>query len=482
MENIEVLIKSLIALPTETAWLEFKHNNYDTVMIGKNISALANSASYYDRDKAYMVWGIHDETHEILGTDITQYTKVNGNQELENWLRTQLSNNCEFDFYLVQIDGKDIVLLEISRANFQTVTFQKVDYIRVGSNTKQLMDTPSMHAKLWDRIRNTKFEEMYALIDLDITSALTKIDYTIYFDLKNIPLPTSQDGIVHYMLEEDILVKQDNGLFSITNLGAILFAKKLQDFKGLARKAVRVIQYEGTSRANILKEFVGSKGYVLGYEPLISFLEALLPSHEEITSITRKTITAYPNVALREIIANALIHQDFSITGMGITIEVFENRIEIINPGTPLIDVNRIIDNPPKSRNEKLASLMRNLKMCEELGSGWDRIVITCESEMLPAPKMELYTESTKVTMYSYRKFSDLSNEDKLWSCYLHACIKYVNDEKVTNASLRTRFGLDSTLSASISRLIKDALAKNLIKPLEKDTAPKHMKYIPWWA
>ena len=95
--------------------------------------------------------------------------------------------------------------------------------------------------------------------------------------------------------------------------------------------------------------------------------------------------------------ANALIHQDFSVTGTGPVVEIFDNRIEVTNSGTPLVDVRRIIDNPPKSRNEKLAALMRRLKMCEELGTGWDKIVITCELYQLPAPKIEFFEDSTVV-------------------------------------------------------------------------------------
>lgn len=387
MENLESLINSLINLPNETPYLEFKQNNYKPDMIGEGISALANSAAYYDRDKAYILWGIHDVTHEVVGTDFDQCSKLIGNQEIENWLRSLLSNNCEFEFQSITMNNKKIVVLIIYRATYQTVTFKKIDYIRVGSYTKKLMDVPSMQATLWDRIRNTKFEDMYAIKDIDASTALNKLDYSVYFDLKNIPIPSNDESILHYMLEENIIEKLDNGLFGITNLGAILFAKKLHEFKGLSRKAVRVIQYKGISRANILKEFTGTKGYVVEFEGLLTFLEALLPSKEEINGATRKTKTAYPLIALREIIANALIHQDFSITGVGITVEVFSNRIEVINPGIPLIDIQRIIDNPPKSRNEKLASLMRNLKMCEELGSGWDRIVISCEAELLPAPK-----------------------------------------------------------------------------------------------
>lgn len=177
-----------------------------------------------------------------------------------------------------------------------------------------------------------------------------------------------------------------------------------------------------------------------------------------------------------------MIHQDFSVSGTGPTVEIFDNRIEITNSGTPLVDVKRIIDNPPKSRNEALAALMRRLRICEELGTGWDKIVISCELEQLPAPRIELYEESTKVTLFSEIPFSNLSMDEKLWSCYMHACVMYVQGEQVTNSSLRDRFGVPQSSSGSISRLIREAVTAGIIKPLDPSTSNKHMKYIPNWA
>lgn len=156
-----------------------------------------------------------------------------------------------------------------------------------------------------------------------------------------------------------------------------------------------------------------------------------------------------------------MIHQDFSVTGTGPVVEIFERRIEITNPGTPLVDVWRIIDNPPKSRNEKLAELMRRLGMCEELGTGWDKIVINAELAQLPAPRIDLYADSTRVTLFSKIPFSSISLEEKLWACYLHACIKQVQGEQLTNSSLRNRFGVEDSSAASISRLIRAALDRN---------------------
>ena len=195
-----------------------------------------------------------------------------------------------------------------------------------------------------------------------------------------------------------------------------------------------------------------------------------------------KKIVSYPMLAIREAVANALVHQDFSVSGTGPIIEIFNNRIEITNSGIPLVDIKRIVDNPPKSRNEKIASLMRRFRICEELGTGWDKIVIACEKLKLPAPKINLYEDSTKVTLFSAVKFSNLSLEDKLWAVYLHACVMYIEEEQLTNSSLRERFGLESTSAASISRLIKEAVNAKLIKPLDPTTSNRYMKYIPAWA
>jgi len=259
-------------------------------------------------------------------------------------------------------------------------------------------------------------------------------------------------------------------------------SKKLSDFPSLSRKAVRVVQYKGDNRLTMLREEVGTKGYVAGFEGLLKYIEALLPTEEVIRVALRETESAYPSLAVREAVANALIHQDFSLTGTGPVIEIFDNRIEITNPGTPLVDVKRIIDNPPKSRNEKLAALMRRLRMCEELGTGWDKIAISCELKQLPAPKIDIYQENTRVTLYSYVPFANLSSEDRLRSCYFHACIKQIEGKQITNSSLRERFGIKDSYSGSISRLIKEAVKGTLIKPFDPDTAPRYMRYIPWWA
>lgn len=482
MENLDKLIQELLSLPKETPWLEFKENNYDCEMIGKDISALANSAKVEEKAYAYMVWGINDASHKIVGTDKNWNELKCGNEDFESWLRHLLSRNTDFLLETTEMEGKKVNIIVISPALAHPVQFQKYEYIRIGSYTKKLSEYPQLQARLWEKLKEERFEDRTAKENVSLEEALKLLDYTAYFDMKNEVQPSTSIAISHYLIEEGLLKKQDNGLYTITNLGALLFAKRLSDFPRLSRKAVRVVQYADETRFAMLKDEIGGKGYVIGFEGLIKYLEALLPTKEEIEEALRKTKSAYPLLALREAVANALIHQDLSLTGVSPLVEIFNDRIEITNPGIPLVDIKRIIDNPPKSRNEKMASLMRRLKICEELGTGWDKITYLCENALLPSPRIELYEESTRVIFYSKKEFSNISQDDRVHACYFHACLKQVQGKYLTNRSLRERFGLNDSASGTISRVIKETMKRQLIKPLDPDTAPRHMQYMPFWA
>jgi len=277
--------------------------------------------------------------------------------------------------------------------------------------------------------------------------------------------------------------KNESGSYSITNLGAILFAKKLDEFKNLKRKSVRVIVYKNTTRLQTIKEQVGSKGYANGFKELIEYVNTLIPSNEEIKKVFRKSVPMYPEIAVRELVANALIHQDLFIHGTGPMVEIFSDRMEITNPGEPLVNPERFLDSPPKSRNESLASFMRRIGVCEERGSGIDKVVFQTEFYQLPAPLFEVVDSSTRVTLFAQRPLSRMDKKERVRATYLHACLKYVQKQYLTNSSLRERFGIQKENSAMVSRFIKDATEEKVIKPVEPDSeSRKHAKYAPFWA
>lgn len=480
--NVFKLVEELVRLPGESQWIEYKANKAEPEMIGADISALANAAVLAERNYAYMIWGVDDASHEIKGTTVNIAYKKVGNEELENWLRHQLSSNADFEIFFEKRDGRLLVVLRICAAVLRPVAFGKVSYIRIGSYTKKLHDLPEVQARLWDRLKNFNFENQASLTDLDMATAVRMLDASELFSEAKVPEPTNIEGYAKLFCDEKIMLRQDDGRYSITNLGAILFARNLADFPRVSRKAVRVIEYNGTNRLNMTREIDGKKGYAAGFENLIQFILALTPASEPIIGGLRKPMSVYPEIAIRELVANALIHQDFTIRGAGPLIEIFDDRIEISNPGKCLVSVERIVDCSPRSRNEDIAAIMRRMHICEEAGGGWDKAILGCEGKYLAAPQIVLYDESVRVTILSKSDFDKMTKYEKLWACYLHACILYVERKCMTNTSLRQRFGLGEESSSNISRLIRDTLANGKIKPFDPETARRYMKYVPFWA
>lgn len=467
----------------EQPWIEFKHNNCDPQEIGEYVSALSNTAALFNQEHAFLIWGIDDKTHEITGTTfIPQEAKV-GNQGLELWISTQLDPQIQFYFHTTEIEGYPIVLLEISRAHSAPVKFRGVDYIRIDSYKKKLKDFPDTERELWAIFSKKPFEAMIAMENVSGDFVLRELDYSSYFELLSQDLPSDKAKILEALTNDKMIITAETGNYNITNLGAILFAKRLSDFQALARKAVRVIKYEGNGRIGAAsKEQVVSKGYACGFEGLIAYITNLLPNNEVIGKALRKVVPMYPDIAVRELVANCLIHQNFFMQGTSPLIEIFSDRMEITNPGSPLIDKARFVDHPPISRNEQLASFMRRIGVCEERGSGYDKVVFETEFYQLPAPEIEIYNDHTKVILYAHKEYAQMSKEDRYRACYLHACLKRVNREYMTNASLRERFNIDRKNISMVSRLLSDTCALGLIYVSPDSTSDKNRKYLPFWA
>jgi predicted HTH transcriptional regulator len=272
------------------------------------------------------------------------------------------------------------------------------------------------------------------------------------------------------------------GKWNITNLGAILFARNLEEFKTLARKTVRIVVYDGKGRLKTLREVPARKGYAAGFKDLITQVNALLPRHESTDHGIRREVPLYPEPAIRELIPNALIHQDFSITGAGPMIEIFSDRMEITNPGESLVETQRFLDSPPRSRNEALASFMRRLGVCEERGSGIDKVVAQTELHQLPAPIFESAQGFTRAILFTHRPLRQMDRADRSRACYLHACLRYVGRDPMTNSTLRARLGISEPNKAMASRIIADAVTAGLIKPEDPKQGKKYARYIPFWA
>jgi len=467
------LVHELSRLPNETEWVEFKHNRAEPEKIGQNLSAFSNSVALLGKKCGYILWGVDNKTHQILGTTFRPQDSKVGNENLENWLLRLLEPRIDFRIWMDQVHGKPIVLFEVPPAPNCPVRFKGIEYIRIGSYTKKLQDFPEKERALWRVFERVPFEEGAAEEGISADDVLNLIDYPKYFLLMKQSLPDNRQSILERLACDNVIRPRENGRYDITNVGAILFARDLRAFRRLARKTLRVVIYKGSSRVETIREQTGGKGYAVGFEGAIRYINDQLPQNEQIGQALRREVRTYPEIAIRELVANALIHQDFSITGAGPMVEIFTDRMEITNPGTPLIDTLRFIDEPPRSRNEALAALMRRMDICEERGSGIDKVIFNVEVFQLPAPDFRVAQASTITVLYGPRKFAQMNPDERARACYQHACLQYVSGKKMSNASLRKRLGITDSNYPMASRIIKDTIAASLIKPHAEGTGSR---------
>jgi ATP-dependent DNA helicase RecG len=323
--------------------------------------------------------------------------------------------------------------------------------------------------------------EEHSKTGLDAQQVIDLLDSQAFFELLRLPYPTDRGGVIGRLVTER-LVDEMEGTYGIRRLGGLTLAKRLDAFPDLTRKAPRVVVYTGTSKLETKLDQVGTKGYAVGFQGLVGFVMAQLPQNEVIEDAIRKEVKLVPEIAARELIANALIHQDFSVGGASVMVEVYSNRMEVSNPGEPLVPVERFIDGY-QSRNERLADLMRRLGICEEKSSGIDRVVHAAEVFQLPAPDFRAGYQRTVVTIHGPRDFEGMDRDDRVRACYQHCALKWVFSERMTNQSLRERFHLPESKSASVSQVIAAAMDAGQIKLDEKvGSSRKYARYLPFWA
>ena len=479
------LVHRLRSLPRETEWLEFKLSLSNSQEIGEYVSALSNGAALNEESSAYLVWGIEDETHVVMGSTFDPLAEKQGNEPLENWLSHNLNPRIDFRFGECDIEGHHIVVMEISPATYRPVAFKNEEFIRVGSVKTRLREHPEKEKTLWQLFDRTDFERGVAAERVSGEDVLRSLNFPVYFDLLDVPLPEGNRAILNSLSHEGLISPCDAGDWNITNLGSILLARNLNDFNGirrLGRKALRVVQHDGIGRAATKREREFAEGYAVSFQSMIDYIMALLPANEVIENALRRSIPMFPEIAMRELVANALIHQDLTVTGSGPIVEIFDDRVEITSPGGPLVPPERFVDQQSRSRNEGLAWLMRRFKICEELGSGIDKVVHAVEAFQLPPPLFLGDSDSTVVILFAPKPFSKMDRFERIRACYQHACLRWVMKQPTNNASVRARFGFEDDQVSVVSRLLGEAVAEGFISIRDPFVGSKNRTYLPFWA
>ncbi len=375
------------------------------------------------------------------------------------------------DHAVVEIDEIPLLFVHIAEHTNKPVHRRgksiEETWLRSGGSTRKASRTEigalmlHSHAPRWEELRASSL--------LSADEVLTRLDLSAVVKLLQRPMPENSTELMQWLCSEKMITPDGNGYY-ITNLGGIAAAHELDQFDTLRRKQIRVIRYRGTNKVETINEQLGHKGYAVGFEGLITFLKRMLPHSKVIQQSLREQVNVYPEIALRELIANMLIHQDFTITGAGPTIEVFDDRISFTNPGTLLANkrIDRLIGTTPESRNELLASKFRLYRICEERGTGFQKVVAAVELFGLPPVLFTSLENAFQVTIYAPRKFADMPQSERIEACYQHAVLQYYSSQTLTNTTLRTRFKVNELQRNQITNLISEAVDAGRIK--RKDT------------
>lgn len=457
------------SVKSETQNLEFKEakNQYDNDKIFKYCVAFANEGG------GHLLFGVADKLpRPVVGSQAIPNTV-----EMAEKIFTAVGFRVDIE-EVQHPDGRVVVFVIPSRPKGTAYHYKGAYLMRSGEELVPMSE---------DQLRKIFAEgqpswlDNPALNDQTAQDVIQQLDTQAFFDLINLPYPTSQQSVIERLLAERLIEETPTG-FAILNIGALLLAKSLKHFPGVSRKAARVVVYAGESKLNTKSDITGEKGYAVGFKGLVAYVMGQLPQNEIIEDAIRKEVKLVPEVVIRELLANALIHQDLEMTGASPVVEIYTNRVEISNPGEPIVPVERFIDGY-QSRNERMADLMRRFGICEEKSSGIDRVVESAEILQLPAPEFLVSFKRTIVVIHGPRKFKDMDGSDRVRACYQHCVLQWVLRKQMTNQSLRERFGVSENTANTISQIITSAAEQKLIKP--DPNAPesrRYARYIPYWA
>lgn len=449
--------------------LEFKEGkqSFDRAKLQRYCVALANEGG------GKLLLGVKDKTpHHVVGTHAFENPAK---------IAEQLHNDLGFRVDVEPVehpDGRVLVFHIPSRPKGTAYHHEGAYLMRSGEalvpmsedQLRRIFDEGKPH---W--VRHATME------GVDAQKVIELLDTQRFFDLQGLPYPTARDAVLQW-LESNHLIERSASGYSICRLGALLLAKNLSSFPDVLRKAVRIVVYTGNSKLDTRLDIPWLKGYASAFEDLVRFVDSQLPQNQVIEEALRKEQKLVPMVVLRELIANALIHQDFTVGGTSVMIEVYADRIEISNPGEAIVPTDRFIDGY-QSRNEVLADLMRRLRICEEKGSGIDRVVNAAEVFQLPAPDFRSSGGRTTARIQGPRPFEEMDRADRVRATYQHCALRWVMNETMTNSSLRDRFGLPEGKSAIASQVIAATIESGLIRPDERAGTSKRLaRYLPFWA
>ncbi|MBY0503980.1 MAG: putative DNA binding domain-containing protein [Bryobacteraceae bacterium] len=390
--QLQSKLDELLRLPAETEWFEFKHNNDNPQEIGEYVSAISNGAALHGKRTGYLVWGIEDGTHSVLGTNFRPKQAKKGNENLESWLFRELSPRIDFTIHEFERNGAPIVIFAIQAANSTPVRFGGEAFIRVGSYKKKLKDFPEKERRLWQILSESPVDwsaqlvESATLGDLDDEAiAFARVQYR--------QKHPQQDAELDRWDDSTFLNKVKVCVGGKVTRAALLLLGKPESAHLLSPAQARItwVLRDEKKQEKDYQHF--DLPMILVGDKVLQKIRNLTVRHLPSGTLFPQEVTQYDPWVIRETLHNCIAHQDYTLAGRISVVEtpdtlLFTNLGSFI-PGT----VEEMIrsDAPPEVyRNPFLAQAMVNLNMIDTIGSGIKRMFTRQRERSFPMPDYDL--------------------------------------------------------------------------------------------
>ncbi len=390
-EELIILVDELRALPRETEWVEFKKGTATTnERLGMYISGLSNSACVKNQDFGYLIFGIDDVTHEVIGTNFNFKTAKEGNQELELWIKRNTIPTLNFEHYVCQYNPNvRVELFSIPAAKGEPISFMNYQKIRIGTSLTDLKN----YTDLIRIIYNSQIDWSAKIIDnasIDDLDPIAIANARIKFKEKNSNKPwfgeiDSWDN-AKFLDRAKITI---NG--KITNTAILLLGK--EESAHYISPAVAQITWKLDTEESAYEHFE---------IPLFSTVNEVIKRIRNVkykffpdNQLIATEVQKYDSEVILEALNNCIAHQDYGRNSRIILVEKV-NKLIFTNAGGffegKAEDYCEGNLTPQKYRNKFLANAMVNLNMIDSLGFGISKMYRSQMKRFFPLPD---YTHTT---------------------------------------------------------------------------------------
>lgn len=379
--ELELLIKE-----GESLRVEFKER-YSS-KIDRDIVAFANTKG------GYLILGVDDDGNRV-------------GEVLTNKLKAEiidLGQNCDPAIHtpkIIRIDN--VVVIEVPESDEKPHSCSNGFYRRLDGVT-QKMSQKEIKLLFKENDFHSSFEEKLhrnATID-DISKSKIKC----FFKEANITI--NRFSVTDILTSLNLLENS-----KLKNAGILFFAKEPR--RMIIQCQMTLAAFKGINRVHIYDRIDVQDDLLTQFEEAMNFLQKHLNVRSEIKEINRKDIYEIPLAALREAVANAIIHRDYSIYGTSIMVEVHADRVVISNPGgiPKNANIKSLMAGVSIRRNEIIADLFARMDKVERMGSGLKRIgeLMKAAGQSYPEIESDLFFKITFKRPFLYRTIGDRIGE-----------------------------------------------------------------------